>query len=153
MRISGARRTTGRGRAVRHAPAFDGIARVLAAAGILAEPPAAPANSGPGMGLGHRRGVVAPGPPDAPEHLPRTRGPLLGVLVPRKKPPPSWCSLLAETPDLGTRLQAPSKAALISHQEQASRIGTGRSTDAGASGRRLAEQYLRKIKELAPKPD
>ena len=55
--------------------------------------------------------------------------------------------------DLGPRLDAAAKAAMISHREQAGRIGIGRSTyfevKAGRGGkraRRRADQYLRKRK-------
>ena len=62
-------------------------------------------------------------------------------------------------PDLGARLDAACDSAMISHQEQASRMGIGRSTyfevKAGRGGkqaRRRAEEYLRTL-QTTPKPD
>lgn len=65
----------------------------------------------------------------------------------------------AVAPDLGARLDTASDAEMISHNEQAARIGIGRSTyfevKAGRGGkkaRRLAEKYLRSLR-TTPKPD
>jgi len=62
-------------------------------------------------------------------------------------------------PNLGPRLDAAADAAMISHQEQADRIGIGRSTyfevKAGRGGkqaRRRAEEYLRSL-QTTQKPD
>jgi hypothetical protein len=61
--------------------------------------------------------------------------------------------------DLGARLDAACDSAMIFHQEQAGRIGIGRSTyfevKAGRGGkkaRRRAEEYLRSL-QTTPKPD
>src|ERR1035441_5304430 len=62
-------------------------------------------------------------------------------------------------PNLGARLDAACDSAMISHQEQGARIGIGRSTyfevKAGRGGkqaRRRAEEYLRTL-QTTPKPD
>jgi hypothetical protein len=61
--------------------------------------------------------------------------------------------------DLGARLDAACDSAMISHHDQAARIGIGRSTyfevkagRGGKKGRRHAEEYLRGL-ETTPKPD
>src|ERR1017187_9639197 len=62
-------------------------------------------------------------------------------------------------PNLGARLDAACDSAMISHQEQGARIGIGRSTyfevKAGRGGkkaRRRAEEYLRNL-QITQKPD
>lgn len=62
--------------------------------------------------------------------------------------------------DLGARLDAASESEMISHQEQAGKIGIGRSTyfeakagRGGKKGRRRAEEYLRSLQPAKPKPD
>ena len=59
--------------------AFDGIAMVLLVAGILSESLLRRQIPQTGVGRGDRRGVVALRLRDAPNDLPRTVGPLLGV--------------------------------------------------------------------------
>jgi len=61
--------------------------------------------------------------------------------------------------DLGARLEAAAESAMISHTEQAARIGIGRSTyfeaksgRGGKRARRRAEEYLRSL-ETTHKPD
>ena len=65
----------------------------------------------------------------------------------------------AVAPNLGARLNAACDAVMISHQQQAARIGIGRSTyfevKAGRGGkkaRRRAEEYLRSL-QMTQKPD
>src|ERR1039458_3403039 len=59
--------------------AFDGIAMCAFGGRHSDGVPLTPANPAAGVGRGDRRGVVARGFRDAPGHLPRTVGPLLGV--------------------------------------------------------------------------
>jgi hypothetical protein len=69
---------------------------------------------------------------------------------------PTVSAKAAVAPDLGARLDGASDSALISHQEQAARIGIGRSTyfrvKAGRGGkkaRRRAEEYLHSLQTKA----
>jgi hypothetical protein len=72
---------------------------------------------------------------------------------------PGVSAKAGERPDLGARLEAAAHLVLMTHEEQATRIGIGRSTyyevKAGRGGkkaRRRAEAYLRSL-EAMPKPD
>jgi hypothetical protein len=72
---------------------------------------------------------------------------------------PGVSAQVGERPDLGMRLEAAARLVLMTHEEQATRMGIGRSTyyevKAGRGGkkaRRRAEAYLRSL-DLMPKPD
>ena len=72
---------------------------------------------------------------------------------------PAFSPTPAVTPDLGVRLAAAADSEMISHDEQAARIGIGRTTyfevKAGRGGkkaRRRAEEYLRRL-QITQEPD